>query len=142
MKKILVLGGGFGGLTAITKLKRYAGKLFDVTLIDKNNYSLFTPMLPEVVSGNVTPDNIVFPLREITKKNNSNFVRDTVLYVDRENKLVKCEKGEYHYDYLIIATGSTTNFRGNKTAEEHCFEYKSITDGIALKYFVIELLEA
>ncbi|ADR18466.1 NAD(P)/FAD-dependent oxidoreductase [Calditerrivibrio nitroreducens] len=142
MKKILVLGGGFGGLTAITKLKRYAGKLFDVTLIDKNNYSLFTPMLPEVVSGNVTPDNIVFPLREITKKNNSNFIRDTVLYVDRENKLVKCEKGEYHYDYLIIATGSTTNFRGNKTAEEHCFEYKSISDGIALKYFLIELLEA
>lgn len=142
MKKVLVVGGGFGGLTAITKLRRYAGKLFDVVLIDKNNYSLFTPMLPEVVSGNVTPDNIVFPLREIAKKNNAHFIRDTVIGVDKSRKVVQCLQGEYEYDYLIVAAGSTTNFRGNKSAQEHCFEYKSISDGIALKYSVIELMES
>jgi NADH dehydrogenase len=142
MKKVLVIGGGFGGLTAITKLKRYAGKIFEVVLIDRNNYSLFTPMLPEVVSGNVSPDNIVFPLREIAKRNRATFVRDTVLEIDKEKKIVKCADGEYSYDYIIISSGSTTNFRGNRSAEKHCFEYKSISDAIALKYFVIELLES
>jgi len=142
MKKVLVIGCGFGGLTAITKLKRYAGKIFEVVLIDRNNYSLFTPMLPEVVSGNVSPDNIVFPLREIAKKNRATFVRDTVLEIDKEKKIVKCADGEYSYDYIIISSGSTTNFRGNRSAEKHCFEYKSISDAIALKYFVIELLES
>ncbi|MEF3255471.1 MAG: NAD(P)/FAD-dependent oxidoreductase [Deferribacterales bacterium] len=141
MKKVVILGGGFGGLTALTKLKKYTNKKFEVILIDKNNYSLFTPMLPEVVSGNVNPENIVFPLREIAVKNGAKFIRDTVNNIDKEKKVIHCNSGTYPFDYLIVATGSQTNFRGNKSAEEHCFEYKNITDAISLKYSVIELLE-
>ncbi|MCX8084329.1 MAG: NAD(P)/FAD-dependent oxidoreductase [Calditerrivibrio sp.] len=142
MKKVVIIGGGFGGLSVLTKLKRYAQKLFDVTLIDKNNYSLFTPMLPEVISGNVNPENIVFPLREIAVRNKATFIRDTVVGIDKQNKRVITQNGELSYDYLVVAAGSMTNFRGNVSAQQYCFEYKNINDAIALKYSVIELLES
>lgn len=142
MKKIVIIGGGFGGLTVLTKLKKYANKDFEVTIIDKNNYSLFTPMLPEVVSGNVNAENIVFPIREIAVKNNARFVRDTVIKVDKVSKLVIGKNGNYPYDYLVVAAGSQTNFRGNISAQNHSLEYKSITDAISLKYAVIELMES
>lgn len=142
MKKVVIIGGGFGGLTALTKLKKYANKDFEVTIIDKNNYSLFTPMLPEVVSGNVNAENIVFPIREIAVKKNAKFIRDTVIIVDKDNKIVIGKNGNYPYDYLIVAAGSQTNFRGNLSAQQHSLEYKNITDAISLKYAVIELMES
>ncbi len=142
MKHIVVIGGGFGGLTAVTKLKKFVKKgFFKVTLIDENNFSLFTPMLPEVASGTVKPENIVFSLREICNKNKANFICDSVTSVDTINNKVHCLKNIVDYDYLIIASGSETNFRNNDSALQNCFEYKSIKDAIDLKYRVISLLE-
>lgn len=142
MKNVLILGGGFGGLTAVSFFRKHikSGKV-SVTLIDRNNYSLFTPMLAEVVSGNVKPENIVFPLREICVKNLVHFVKDEVKKVDPETRKVICENGEYSYDYLIVATGSRTNFRGNLSAMKNAFEFKNITDAIHIKYLVIDSLE-
>ncbi|ADD69507.1 FAD-dependent pyridine nucleotide-disulfide oxidoreductase [Denitrovibrio acetiphilus DSM 12809] len=142
MKKVVILGGGFGGLAAIAHIrKQIKKKHVEVTLIDKNNYSLFTPMLPEVVSGNVKPDNIVLPLREICVKNSVRFVRDKVISVDKDNNCVICIENELKYDYLIVATGSKTNFRGNESAIENALQFKSITDAIDLKYLIIDHLE-
>lgn len=142
MKKVVILGGGFGGLSAVAHIRKHIKKgRVDVTLIDKNNFSLFTPMLPEVVSGNVKPDNIVLPLREICVKNKVSFVRDEVLSIKSDSNMVICEDGSYEYDYLIVATGSKTNFRGNQSALENAFEFKSITDAIEIKYLIIEALE-
>ncbi len=142
MKNVLILGGGFGGLTAVSFLRTHikSGKV-SVTLIDKNNYSLFTPMLAEVVSGNVKPENIVFPLREICVKNGVHFIKDEVTHIDTEANRVTCENGEYTYDYLIVATGSRTNFRGNQSAMKNAFEFKNITDAIHIKYLIIDFLE-
>jgi len=143
MKKVLILGGGFGGLSAISSISKYIKKGdVEVTLIDKNNFSLFTPMLPEVVSGNVKPENIVFPLREICVKNRIQFFKDEVTKIDPESQKVTCLNGdEFEYDYLIVATGSRTNFRNNETAMKNAFEFKSITDAIHVKYLVIDFLE-
>lgn len=142
MKKVLILGGGFGGLTAVSFFKKYIKRGdVEVTLIDKNNFSLFTPMLAEVVSGNVKPENIVLPLREVCVKNRVTFYKDEVTGIDRENRRVTCENGEYEYDYLIVATGSRTNFRGNESAMKNAFEFKSITDAIHIKYLIIDFLE-
>jgi len=142
MKKVVILGGGFGGLSAIAHIRKYIknGKV-DVTLVDKNNFSLFTPMLPEVVSGNVKPDNIVLPLREICVKSKVKFVRDEVVSIDTENEKVTCKTTELDYDYLIMATGSKTNYRGNETAIKNAFEFKNITDAIDIKYLIIDYLE-
>lgn len=142
MKKVLILGGGFGGLSAIAHIKKQIKrKKVQVTLIDKHNFSLFTPMLPEVVSGNVKPDNIVLPLREICVKSGVTFVRDKVLSINPNEKMVVCEDGSYEFDYLIVATGSKTNFRGNESAVKNAFTFKSITDAIEIKYLIIETLE-
>lgn len=142
MKNVLILGGGFGGLTAVSFFRTHikSGKV-SVTLIDKNNYSLFTPMLAEVVSGNVKPENIVFPLREICVKSGVHFVKDEVTRIDTAANRVNCENGEYPYDYLIVATGSRTNFRGNQSAMKNAFEFKNITDAIHIKYLIIDFLE-
>ncbi len=142
MKNVVIIGGGFGGLTAVTKLKKLVKKGFvKVTLIDENNFSLFTPMLPEVASGTVKPENIVFSLREICKKNRANFICDSVVSIDKENNKIFCFKNTINYDYLIVSSGSETNFRGNDSALKYCFEYKNIKDAIDLKYRVINLLE-
>jgi len=142
MKKVVILGGGFGGLSAVAHLRREVKKKrVEVTLIDKNNYSLFTPMLPEVVSGNVKPDNIVLPLREICVKNRVRFIRDKVLSINSDVKMVVCEDGSYQYDYLIVATGSKTNFRENESALKNAFTFKSIRDAIDIKYLIIDALE-
>lgn len=142
MKKVLILGGGFGGLTAVSFFKKHIKRgLVEVSLIDRNNFSLFTPMLAEVVSGNIKPENIVFPLREICVKNRVSFHKDEVMHIDKEAGKVICESSEYDYDYLIIATGSRTNFRGNESAIKNAFEFKSITDAIHIKYMIIDALE-
>jgi len=142
MKKVVILGGGFGGLSAIAHIrKQIKKKKVEVTLIDKHNFSLFTPMLPEVVSGNVKAENIVLPLREICVKNKVRFIRDEVTSIDSENNSVTCKEGTHEYDYLIVATGSQTNFRGNQSAIRNAFEFKSINDAIGIKYLIIEYLE-
>jgi NADH dehydrogenase len=142
MHKVVIVGGGFGGLSAISKLKKYSkNKKIELTLIDENNYSLFTPMLPEVVSGTVKPENIVFSLREITSKYKAKFICDTVINIDKEKQIVECLSNEVEYDYLIIASGSETNFRNNDSAMMNAMEFKSIKDAIDLKYRVIKLLE-
>lgn len=142
MKKVVILGGGFGGLSAIAHIRKQIKKgKVEVTLVDKNNFSLFTPMLPEVVSGNVKPDNIVLPLREICVKSRVKFVRDEVQSIDPENNIVRCKGHELEYDYLIMATGSKTNYRGNESAIRNAFEFKNITDAIDIKYLIIDYLE-
>lgn len=142
MKKVVILGGGFGGLSAIAHIrKQIKKKRVQVTLVDKNNFSLFTPMLPEVVSGNVKPDNIVLPLREICVRNRVDFIRDEVVKIDKTNNRVICKENELSFDYLIVATGSQTNYRGNRSAIENAFEFKNITDAIDIKYLIIEYLE-
>lgn len=142
MKKVLILGGGFGGLTAASFLKKYIKKgLVEVSMIDRNNFSLFTPMLAEVVSGNVKSENIVFPLREICVKNRVSFYKDEIVHIDTAARKVSGLDREYDFDYLIVATGSRTNFRGNESAIKNAFEFKSITDAIHIKYMIIDALE-
>ena len=142
MKKVVILGGGFGGLSAIAHIRKQIKKgKVEVTLVDRHNFSLFTPMLPEVVSGNVKPDNIVLPLREICVKNRVKFVRDEVKDIAPENNRVICNDTELEYDYLIMATGSKTNYRGNESAMRNAFEFKNITDAIDIKYLIIDYLE-
>jgi len=99
-------------------------------------------MLPEVISGNVSPENIVFPTREIAVRHRAKFIRDKVVAVDKERNKVMCNNIEVDYDYLVVAAGSQTNFRGNESARKNCFEFKDITDAVSLKYIVIELLES
>jgi len=114
-KKILILGGGFGGMHVLKELqKKIDGKNISITIVSEKNYFLFTPMLPEVASGMLNPRDITMPIRE--QCSNAKFYQASVLSIDLEQKLVTITRkfdGKNHaleYDYLVLAIGSINNF--------------------------------
>lgn len=139
-KKIVIIGAGFGGLQCVKKLKRAP---YDVTLLDKNNYFNFQPLMYQVAMGGLSPDAIAYPIRKITGPiDNATFRMCEVLRIDSTKNKVQTSIGDFDYDYLIIATGATTNFFGNISLQKNCLTLKSITDAIAIRNNVLQEFEA
>ena len=110
-KKVIIIGGGFGGIFAARKL---ANHNIDVLLIDKQNHHLFQPLLYQVAAGILSPENVAIPLRLVFADNKNVKVRmEEVLSVDRTAQKVITNENEYFYDFLVIGTGSTYNFFGH-----------------------------
>src|SRR4029453_14407071 len=132
--RVVIVGGGFGGL--------YAAKYFDktlarrddveVTLISRENFILFTPMLHEIAAGDLSPDDIVNPLRRIL--NHVKFVEADVQSVDLNARKIRCVHGigdadlEFEYDHLLLALGSETNFFGKQGIREWAVLMKTVMD--------------
>src|SRR5262245_8439368 len=104
-KKLVIVGGGFAGLQLIKSLRN---KDIDITLIDRHNYFTFQPLLYQVATGGLGPDTIAYPLRKMTGKTKNITFRMTEVkeVIPAGNKLVT-GIGEFHYDYLLLATGAT-----------------------------------
>ncbi len=140
--KIVIVGGGFGGVYTARNLERLFSKgTTEVTLINKNNYFLFTPLLHEVATGGLTPDSIVEPIREVFRGGCVKFVEDTVIEIDRESKTVKTNLNKYSYDFLVIASGADTNYFGTPGAREHSFSLKNLQDAISIRNHIINTCE-
>lgn len=143
--KILILGGGFAGISALQQMEKTFGIDVKITLVSEDNFFLFTPMLPEMASGTIHPSDISIPIRKFCKK--SEFVQAKISSIDLKNRLVAITRtfdGKVRvldYDYLIIALGGTTNFFGNKRIESNSFTMKTIQDAIAIKNHIIHMLE-
>lgn len=137
--RVVIVGGGFGGLQAARKLRN---KNVQVVLIDKNNYHQFQPLFYQVAMCGIEPANIVFPLRKVFQKAKNIHLRTTtVLEVkDAENMLVT-EAGSIHYDHLVLAMGAGNNFFGNKAMEENAVSMKSVSESLNLRNQVLQLLE-
>src|SRR5581483_5986247 len=106
--RVVIVGGGFGGLTATRAL---AWAPVDVTLIDKRNYNLFRPMLYQVATGLLSADEIAGPLRSIlSRQTNIEVLLDEVIGVDPKARRVRLSQGELPYDFLILATGIQYNY--------------------------------
>jgi len=116
-KRILVLGGGFAGVDCTRKLESYFHSDYDIeiTLVSDDNFLLFTPMLPQIVAGTVAPRHIVMPLRALCKK--ARIYESVVRDIDPVQQHVTLEGTpekigvRIHYDYLVIALGSETNYK-------------------------------
>jgi len=143
MKKIVILGGGFGGIYTLKYLHKLFHKNGDIKLIliNDKNYFLFTPLLHEVATGSISLDNAIEPIREIIRCCDFEFIHSKVLSIDLEKKLIKTNVNELNYDYLVIALGSSSNFYNIKGAEKYTFTLKSIDDAIKLKNHIIHLFE-
>src|SRR3989338_4255977 len=130
MLNIAIIGGGFGGIYAAkTLIKQYKNNPeVAITLISKTNYFLFIPMLHEVATGGLCGHNLAEPFREICKAKNFTLVKDTVEHVNLEKKKIKTKTTELNYDYLILATGSSTNFYNTPGAEQNALTLKSLED--------------
>lgn len=147
VKKILILGGGFGGVNILRDIqKMFQDKVnVDISIVNQENFFLFTPMLPEVASGMIHPRDISFPIRTFCKR--AKFYQAVVSSIDLDQKLVTINRlfdGKVHaleYDYLILALGSVTNFFGNKNIEKHSFTIKTIEDAIGIRNHAISMLE-
>ena len=145
-KKILILGGGFGGMHVLKEIQKTLDiKNVSITIVSEDNYFLFTPMLPEVASGMLNPRDITVAIRYFCT--NAKFYQATVFSVDLEQKLVTITRkfdGKDHaleYDYLVLAVGSINNFFGNKSIEENSFTIKSVEDAIELRNQVLLMME-
>ncbi len=138
-KRIVIIGGGFGGIRLIRKLHK---KGFQIVLLDKNNYHTFQPLLYQVASGGLEPDSIAYPLRKIFQGYPDFYFRMTeVKSVNVAERKVITGIGEISYDYLVIAAGSTSNFFGVKSLEENAMPLKQVTDALNLRSLLLQNLE-
>ncbi len=148
IKKILILGGGFGGVNVLKSIQNKFKNEPNVriSLVSQDNYFLYTPMLPQVSSGLIHPSDITIPIRTLCKQ--AEFYQATISSIDFEQKLVTITRtfdGKVHaldYDYLILALGSNTNFYDYKNIEEHAFVIKTVEDAIAIHNHIIHMLES
>ncbi len=146
-KQVLILGGGFGGLYTALGLEKTLARESDVqvTLINRENYSLFTPMLHEVAASDLDTTHIVNPLPKLLK--HVQFFNGEVKNIDLPSKQVTVVHGperhahQFHYDYLAMALGSTTNVFGLPGLERRALTIKSLSDAIYLRNSLIDLLE-
>jgi NADH:ubiquinone reductase (H+-translocating) len=138
--KVVILGGGFGGLSAATGLKRAP---VDVTLVDRCNYHLFQPLLYQVATGSLSPANIAGPLRQIVRKQkNTKVLLAEAIHIDAKNRRVILSDGELPYDTLIVATGSTHQYFGHPEWEEFAPGLKTIEDATAMRARILTAFEA
>jgi NADH:ubiquinone reductase (H+-translocating) len=146
-KKILILGGGFGGIYAALKLEKLMARQpeLEVTLVTRENYFLFTPMLPEVAAGDLELNTIVNPLRKLLKRVKT-FV-GTIEAFDLEGRRVAVSHGldghshELSYDQLILALGADTNFFNLPGVEDCCITLKTLGDAVTIRNQLITHLE-
>ena len=142
---VVVAGAGFGGLAAVRRLAKVP---VDVTLIDRDNYHGFWPLLYQVATAGLGPDDIARPVRAVlSDQSNATFRMGTVTGVDLEGRTVHLDPGQgrppvnISYDYLIIATGSTDNFFGIPGVAEHTFSMKTLPESVRLRNHVLTTFE-
>lgn len=129
--RIVILGAGFAGLQLARKLTHSA---YDITLIDRYNYHQFQPLFYQVATARLEPSSISFPLRKIFQRKKNIHIRIAdVQEIKTTEQIVVTSTGEYGYDLLVIATGCTTNFFGNKEIAARAFPMKSTTEAMALR---------
>lgn len=137
--RVVVIGGGFGGANTVKHLN---DDIFQIVLFDKSNYNGFWPLLYQVATAGLQPDAIATPLRrEFSKKKDFHFRAVEVAGIDPDKNLVLTAAGNLPYDYLVIATGSQTNFFGNELMKKYAFGMKSIPEALNIRAQVMQAFE-
>lgn len=144
-KKVLILGGGFGGIATYTHLHRFIHPAnvhnIRVELISRTNYFTFSPMLHEVATGSVDREHVVQPLREILHCCGKDFHQAEVTTIDVEKKIVRTNKGDHSYDVLVIALGVEQGFFATPGAAEHALALKWLPGAVAIRNRIISSFE-
>ena len=139
--RVVILGAGFGGLQTYLTLRRAKRRDIAVTIINKTNYFLFTPLLHEVATGGLGHHNVVEAVREIIGRDSASFLQTEVSDIDMENRVVHTTARDVPYDTLVIGTGAKTAFYGIPGAAEYGYVLKNLGDAISLRNRVIDLFE-
>ena len=138
--RVLIIGGGFGGLWAARTL---ANQPVDVVVIDRNNYHTFLALLYQVAAAELTAEDIAYPVRSVFNKiPNIDFVLAYARRIDLQNRQIETDGEAISYDYLILANGSVTSTFGVPGVEEHAYFLKTLEEAVALKNHIICCFEA
>ena len=136
---VVIVGAGFAGLAAVHRLRR-AG--YQVTVVDKNLYSSFQPLLYQVATGGLNPGDIAYPIGGFTVRRNARYIRGEMTGIDAERRVVTLDSGrELAYDYLILATGVSAHYFGLPGAAEYTYGLYSRTDAIVLRDHIMNGFE-
>lgn len=139
-KKVVIIGGGFAGVNLAKKLA--GNESFDITLVDKNNYNFFPPLLYQVATGYLETSNITYPFRKLFRgKKNFMFRLGELEEVLPEQKQVILSTGPVNYDYLVFATGCETNYFGMDNVAKHAIPMKTVSDALQMRNTLLERLE-
>ncbi len=139
-RHIVVVGGGFAGLNFITHL--FKNEYYHVTLVDKNNYNYFTPLVYQVATGFLEPSSISYPFRKLFKDKDISFRMASVLRIEPQTNTLHLSDGsELNYDIVVLAAGSGTNYFGNESIRVNAFSLKGIDDALSMRNGLIKTLE-
>ena len=139
LPRVVIVGAGFGGLKAARAL---ADAPVQITLIDRNNYHLFQPLLYQVASAGVAPSEIAYPVRAVFRgQKNLDFQMAEVRRIDLADCRLITERGELEYDYLILAAGGQTNFFGMESVECNAFDLKELGNAVDIRNHVLRQFE-
>lgn len=137
--RIVIIGGGFGGIEVAKGLKN---KEVEVLLLDRNNHHTFQPLLYQVATGTLDAPSIAFPIRKMFRRQeNFTFRIADVQHIDSANKVINTDIGPIPYDYLVIATGATTNFFGNDDIAYNAMPMKSVKEAVNIRSFLLQNIE-
>ena len=139
MKKIIIVGAGFAGLQAA---KGLANSNFDLTIIDRNNYHLFQPLLYQVATAGLSPSDIALPIRNIFhSQKNLNIILDELIKIDPQLNQITTKNNSYFYDFLILATGSELSYFGHDDWKKFSPGLKKIEDAIFIRGKILKAFE-
>lgn|SRR5690554_1278734 len=137
--RLIIIGGGFAGLKLAKSLRN---KRFQLIMLDRNNYHTFQPLLYQVATAGLEPDSIAHPIRKLFKKQDNFFFRmANVDKVDTESKKLYTDIGSISYNYLVIATGATTNFFGMESIARNAMTMKSVSEALDLRSLILQNFE-
>lgn len=138
-KRVVIVGGGFGGLKLANRLRR---SNFQVVLVDRNNYHQFPPLIYQIASAGIEPSSISFPFRKIFQKRRDFYFRMAeVRSIFPEHKIIQTSIGKVHYDYLVFAAGTTTNFFGNENVASQAIPMKNVSEAMGLRNALLDNFE-
>jgi NADH dehydrogenase len=137
-QRVVIVGGGFGGLKLAVKLLKYD---LQIVLIDRNNYHLFQPLLYQVAMAGLEPSAISFPLRKVLQNTKIHFRMAELESVRPDSNEISTDIGSLRYDYLFLATGAKTNFFGNEAIEKNSMQMKSAPDALFIRNRILKNFE-
>lgn len=139
LPRIVIVGGGFAGIALAKKLKN---QQVQVVLLDKHNYHTFQPLLYQVATGGLEAGSIAYPIRKVVQEYKNFYFRLChVNEIDTKNNKIIADIGEIPFDYLVIATGSKTNYFGNKEIERNSIAMKTIPQSLNIRSLILENFE-
>jgi NADH dehydrogenase len=139
-KKLVIIGGGFGGVNLALALRH--NPHFEITFVDKNNYNFFPPLIYQVATGFLENSNISYPFRKLFRRyKNIHFRLGELQRVDTAAHLCHLDNGDIPYDYLVFATGAETNYFGMENVRRHAIPMKNVNDALNMRNTILQHLE-